>query len=199
MKLYYTPKSCSIASWIALEWVGADYEVEKAETKSEEYRKINPAGTVPALDIGDGKILTENTAILKYIADTHREKNLGADEGLIEEFKYNKLSSFLNGFHSAFGPYYVPERFTVATDETSIENVLKAAYISIDNAMKSLDNLLEGKDYLYNNKKTVLDAYAYVMVRWTDEFEKSWKDYPNVKRFVENLEKDEAVKTAYRV
>ena len=64
--------------------------------------------------------------------------------------------------------------------------------------MKSLDNLLEGKDYLYNNKRSVLDAYAYVMVRWTDEFEKSWKEYPNVKRFVENLENDEAVKIAYR-
>ena len=197
MIIYYTPKSCSIASIIALEWVNAEYEAIKANTKSEEYKKINPAGTVPALDIGEGKILTENTAILKYIADTHREKNLGADEGVVAEYEFNKLSSFLNGFHSAFGPYYVPERYTVATDDASIENVLKAAYNSIDNAMKSMDNLLEGEDYLYNNKKTVLDAYAYVMVRWTDDFEKSWRDYPNVKRFVENLEDDPAVKMAF--
>lgn len=197
MIIYYTPKSCSIASIIALEWVNAEYEAIEANTKSEDYKKINPAGTVPALDIVEGKILTENTAILKYIADTHREKNLGADEGVVAEYEFNKLSSFLNGFHSAFGPYYVPERYTVATDDVSIENVLKAAYISIDSAMKSLDNLLEGKDYLYNNKKTVLDAYAYVMVRWTDDFEKSWKDYPNVKRFVENLQDDPAVKMAF--
>ena len=197
MIIYYTPKICSIASIIALEWANAEYKAIKANTKSEEYKKINPAGTVPALDIGEGKILTENTAILKYIADTHREKNLGADEGVVAEYEFNKLSSFLNGFHSAFGPYYVPERYTVATDDVSIENVLKAAYISIDSAMKSLDNLLEGKDYLYNNKKTVLDAYAYVMVRWTDDFEKSWKDYPSVKRFVENLEDDPAVKIAF--
>ncbi len=197
MIIYYTPKSCSIASIIALEWANAEYKAIKANTKSEEYKKINPAGTVPALDIGEGKILTENTDILKYIADTHREKNLGADEGVVAEYEFNKLSSFLNGFHSAFGPYYVPERYTVATDDVSIENVLKAAYISIDSAMKSLDNLLEGKDYLYNNKKTVLDAYAYVMVRWTDDFEKAWKDYPNVKRFVENLNDDPAVKIAF--
>ena len=197
MKIYYTPKSCSIASIIALEWVNAEYEAIEANTKSEEYKKINPAGTVPALYIGEGKILTENTAILKYIADCHREKNLGADEGVVAEYEFNKLSSFLNGFHSAFGPYYVPERYTVATDDESIENVLKASFVSIDNAMKSLDNLLEGKDYLYNNKKTVLDAYAYVMVRWTDDFEKSWKDYPNVKRFVENLEDNPAVKMAF--
>ena len=197
MIIYYTPKSCSIASIIALEWANATYEAIEANTKSEEYKKINPAGTVPALDIGEGKILTENTAILKYIADTHREKNLGADEGVVAEYEFNKLSSFLNGFHSAFGPYYVPERYTVATDDASIGNVLKAAYNSIDNAMKSMDNLLEGEDYLYNNKKTVLDAYAYVMVRWTDDFEKSWKDYPNVKRFVENFHDDPAVKMAF--
>ena len=197
MTIYYTPKSCSIASIIALEWANAAYETIKANTKSEEYKKINPAGTVPALDIGEGKILTENTAILKYIADTHREKNLGADEGVVAEYEFNKLSSFLNGFHSAFGPYYVPERYTVATDDASIENVLKALFVSIDNVMKSLDKMLDGKNYLYNDKKSVLDAYAYVMVRWTDDFEKSWKDYPNVKRFVENLEDDPAVKFAF--
>lgn len=197
MKIYYTPKSCSIASIIALEWANAAYETIKANTKSEEYKKINPAGTVPALDIGEGKILTENTAILKYIADTHREKNLGADEGVVAEYEFNKLSSFLNGFHSAFDPYYVPERYTVATDDASIENVLKALFVSIDNVMKSLDKMLDGKNYLYNDKKSVLDAYAYVMVRWTDDFEKSWKDYPNVKRFVENLEDDPAVKFAF--
>ena len=197
MKIYYTPKRCSIASIIALEWANAAYETIKANTKSEEYKKINPAGTVPALDIGEGKILTENTAILKYIADTHREKNLGADEGVVAEYEFNKLSSFLNGFHSAFGPYYVPERYTVATDDASIENVLKALFVSIDNVMKSLDKMLDGKNYLYNDKKSVLDAYAYVMVRWTDDFEKSWKDYPNVKRFVENLEDDPAVKFAF--
>lgn len=197
MIIYYTPKSCSIASMIALEWANAEYEAIKANTKSEEYKKINPAGTVPALDIGEGKILTENTAILKYIADTHREKNLGADEGVVAEYEFNKLSSFLNGFHSAFGPYYVPERYTVSTDDASIENVLKALFVSIDNAMKSLDKMLDGKNYLYNDKKSVLDAYAYVMVRWTDDFEKSWKDYPNVKRFVENLHDDPAVKIAF--
>lgn len=197
MIIYYTPKSCSIASIIALEWVNAEYEAIEANTKSEDYKKINPAGTVPALDIGEGKILTENTAILKYIADTHREKNLGADEGVVAEYEFNKLSSFLNGFHSAFGPYYVPERYTVATDDASIENVLKASFVSIDNAMKSLDKMLDGKNYLYNDKKSVLDAYAYVMVRWTDDFEKSWKEYPNVKRFVENLEDDPAVKIAF--
>lgn len=197
MIIYYTPKSCSIASIIALEWANAEYETIKANTKSEEYKKINPAGTVSALEIGEGKILTENTAILKYIADTHREKNLGADEGVVAEYEFNKLSSFLNGFHSAFGPYYVPERYTVATDDASIENVLKASFVSIDNAMKSLDKMLDGKNYLYNDKKSVLDAYAYVMVRWTDDFEKSWKDYPNVKRFVENLHDDPAVKIAF--
>ena len=93
MIIYYTPKSCSIASIIALEWANAEYETIKANTKSEEYKKINPAGTVPALDIGEGKILTENTAILKYIADTHREKNLGADEGVVAEYEF--ITNFL--------------------------------------------------------------------------------------------------------
>ena len=50
MKLYYAPGTCAVACWIALEWAGADYEVEKVQLGTDEYRKINPLGAVPALD-----------------------------------------------------------------------------------------------------------------------------------------------------
>ncbi|TFV01801.1 glutathione S-transferase, partial [Bacillus stratosphericus] len=52
MKLYYAPGTCALACWIALEWAGADYEAVRADYASEEYKRINPLATVPALDIG---------------------------------------------------------------------------------------------------------------------------------------------------
>lgn len=47
MKLFYVPGTCALASWIALEWAGADYALELVDLHSEEYRKINPLDRVP--------------------------------------------------------------------------------------------------------------------------------------------------------
>jgi glutathione S-transferase len=52
MQLYYFPGACSLASHIALEWVGAPYETVKMDlpgTKSPEYLALNPNGAVPLL------------------------------------------------------------------------------------------------------------------------------------------------------
>ncbi|MGT2743585.1 glutathione S-transferase N-terminal domain-containing protein [Streptococcus plurextorum] len=56
--MYYAPGTCALACWIALEWAGADYEVEKVKLGSPEYLKVNPLGAVPALDVPDYRIIT---------------------------------------------------------------------------------------------------------------------------------------------
>src|SRR6516165_3654569 len=81
LKLYYSPGTSSMASHITLEEAGAVYEVQptlvdKGEQQSEAYLKINPRGKVPALQLEDGKILTENAAILSYVAKKFPEANL---------------------------------------------------------------------------------------------------------------------------
>lgn len=71
MKLYYAPGTCALSVWISLEWAGADYEVEQVKLGSDEYKKINPLGAVPALDTGNEKIKTQANAILQYVADLY--------------------------------------------------------------------------------------------------------------------------------
>ena len=71
--LYFSPGSCSMASHILLEECGAEYKTElvalaKGEQRTEEYRRINPEGKVPALAV-DCKVITQNVAILPYIAN----------------------------------------------------------------------------------------------------------------------------------
>ena len=75
MKLYSSPGACSTADHIVLQWTGGPFEVEvvtREQRQSPEYLAINPAGAVPALRDGD-YILTQNAAILGYIADTWPE------------------------------------------------------------------------------------------------------------------------------
>jgi len=89
LTLYYAPGVCSMASHIGLEESGAAYEVKpvalaKGEQKTDGYLKINPRGKVPALSV-DGKILTENTAILNFLGKRFPEKRLLPTELFDEE------------------------------------------------------------------------------------------------------------------
>ena len=79
MKLYTSPGACSLADHIALEWTGAPYEaqiVSRDERKQPWYKDLNPAGAVPVLTEGDW-VLTQNAAILNYIADKLPQAKLG--------------------------------------------------------------------------------------------------------------------------
>ena len=73
MKLYYSPGACSLSDHIVLEWIGKPYATQKVsreELKTAEFKQLNPAGAVPVLE-QDGWALTQNMAILNYLADMH--------------------------------------------------------------------------------------------------------------------------------
>jgi len=74
LKLFYAVGSCALASHIALEEAGAEYEAVRldfaaGDQRKPEYLKINPKGRVPAL-ITDRGILTETPAMLVYVAQS---------------------------------------------------------------------------------------------------------------------------------
>ena len=80
LKLYFAPGTCALASHIALAESGADYTVERIDFKtnqqqSPEYLAINPKGRIPAL-VTDRGVLTENCAILAWVAQAFPEANL---------------------------------------------------------------------------------------------------------------------------
>lgn len=195
MKLYYAPGTCALACWIALEWAGADYEPVRADYASEEYKRINPLGAVPALDIGGKRALTQAPAILKYIVGLHPEAGIGANEGLVNEFEMNETLSFLaSDLHPSFWPLFFPQRYTTDESEEALEKVKEAAFARIDRAMQHLDKLIAaGNGHVYQGKRSVADAYAFVMSRWTEYTPKSWKEYPNVAALMARMEQDPAV------
>lgn len=194
MKLYYAPGTCALACWIALEWAGADYQVEKVTLGSPEYLAVNPLGMVPALDVPDYRIVTQANAILQYIADLYPEGNLGADEGVNAQSEFNEIMAFLTGdFHPAFWPMFSPNRYTVSSDSKALESVVEAAYARIDRAMTFLDGLIGDTGHVYKDKRTVADAYAFVMARWSVKTPKPWTEYPNLAQFMKEMEKDPIV------
>lgn len=84
LALYYSSKSCAYAPHILLHDAGATFEARHidftaGEQNGPEFLAINPKGRVPALVTPDG-ILTENPAILLYIAQTHPQARLAPTE-----------------------------------------------------------------------------------------------------------------------
>lgn len=194
MKLYYAPGTCALACWISLEWANADYSVEKVNYASPEYKKINPLGLVPALDINKSRAMTQADAILQYIAESHPQSDLGSNEGIDNRFEFNETMAFLTGdFHPAFWPMFVPFRYTTSKKVEDQNAVREASYARIDLAMTHLNNLIGDTGHVYQDKRTVADAYAYVMALWSERAPKTWKDYPNLAKFMETMSQDEAV------
>ena len=189
MKLYYAPGTCALACWIALEWAGADFEPVKANPHAPEFQRINPLAQVPALDLGEPRARTQAGAILEWV-----DLGQGADADDRARFRFHETMSFLTGdFHPAFWPWFVPQRYTTDPSDAAKEAARAAAVPRIDRVMTYLDGLIGDTDHVFENRRTVADAYAYVMARWTVRLDKSWRDYPNVARFMTAMDADPSV------
>ena len=192
MKLYYTPGACSMADHIALEWIGKPYETErvsKDQRRSPDYLKINPAGAVPALQDGHW-VLTQNAAILNYLADTFPESGLGGDGSPKRRAEVNKWLSFANSdVHPAFHPLFGA---TAYLDDEGTEKTKQAAKAKLRSLFERADQQLAGKDWL-TGSRSIADPYLYVVSRWAKANGVDLAGLDNLDRFVKNIEADAAV------
>jgi maleylacetoacetate isomerase/maleylpyruvate isomerase len=61
---------------LALKGIAYDYvpiDLIKGEQREAGYKAVNPQGLTPALDLGDGQVLTQSLAILEWLEETHPE------------------------------------------------------------------------------------------------------------------------------
>ena len=168
LTLYFSPGACSTASHIGLEETGAPYEekptlLAKGEHKTDAYLKINPRGKVPALDV-DGKILTENTAILTYLARRFPEKKLMPADSFEETRCISTMAWFSNTVHPSYTHYLRPERFAEA--EVAHATVKETAKKTFMTNCGEIDVMLKGKDWIMGSQYTVADPYALVFYGW---------------------------------
>ena len=109
--------------------------------------------------------------------------------------KINPLMAFLTGdFHPAYWPMFSPQRYTTDKTPAAHDAVRAAAYPRIDRVMTFLDGLIGERGHVYRSKRTVADAYAYVMARWSVKTPKPYTQYPHLAAFMTRMGEDEAVK-----
>ncbi|NPU14851.1 glutathione S-transferase [Bradyrhizobium sp. 83012] len=165
MDLYFSPLACSLATRIALYDAGAEANYLEVDPKTKnvlndgaDFRAVNPLGLVPTLRTDDGELLTENAAILQYVADRFPAAKLGTGPGMDRSRLHQWLCFIGTELHKGL---FIPILDKTAPDEMKT-HVLKKNLSRLDH----LENHLQGRDYLLDHF-TVADAYLVTVINWT--------------------------------
>jgi glutathione S-transferase len=193
MKLYTSPGACSMTDHIVLEWIGQPYSaqiVSREQRATPEFRKLNPAGAVPVFE-DDDWVLTQNTAILNYLADTFPEAKLGGDGTPKGRAEVNRWLGFLNAdMHPAFKPLFGSTAYL--GDEAAIERTKDAARKQLRGLFERCDAQLGKHDWLAGTR-SIADPYLFVMLRWAKGNKIDLSGLENLKKFEQRMRADAGV------
>ena len=159
MKLYYSPGACSLADHIALHEAGMAFEHERVDLKTKQtehgadYKAINPKGYVPALTLDSGETLTENIAVLDWIADQSATLRPSGPLGRTRQLE--ALGYVSTEIHKAFAPL-----FRGGSDEQ-----IDAARGAVAAKLEMIAGQFRG-DWLLGDQPSVADFYLFVMLLW---------------------------------
>lgn len=170
MKLFYAPGSCSLASHIALEEAGADYEAVKvdmrqSEQRTPEYLAINPKGRVPALVTGQG-VLTETPAILGYVAQAHPQAGLLPTDpwDLAQAQAFN--SYLASTVHVAHAHRMRGSRW--ADEESSFEDMRRKVPRTMAECFGLIETELLTGPWVLGERFSVCDGYLFTLAGWLE-------------------------------
>jgi len=166
--------------------------------RSYAYLAINPSGQVPAVLLDDGRVLTEAAAILPYLAETAPEAELGGAEGPFGRYQLANLLSYLTReVHVAFKPFFQPQRFL--TDEARHEALGEQAFVTLRPMLARLEGMIQGRRFILAARRSVVDPYLYVLLRWVDNAPYGITPFPALARYRQAMEEDAGVRHALRV
>ena len=191
LTLFTSPRACSGACHIALEESGLDYDIELVKIRegrhlTEEYRRINPWGKIPALRIDD-EVLTEAQAILSYIGDSSAN-NLLPQKGALARARAHEWMNFLSAtVHIAFRPLFKPQY--LIGDESLYPKLRDVGIPNLKNTLLEVDRRLENRDWALGDSYSVVDPYLLVFWIWSqrDDVVPHVADMPNWRAHAERM------------
>ena len=193
MKLYYFAGACSLSPHIALLEAGLPFTLVKVDKVKKtaggvDYLSINSKGSVPALQLDDGRVLTEGPAIVQYIADLAPGSHLAPRAGTFERYQLMELLNFITSeLHKGFSPLFNPK---ISADWKA------SALGNLDKKLEWLAAFLAGKSYLMGDTFTVADAYLFTVLGWTKHLQIDLGRWPVLVAYVARVAERPNVKKA---
>lgn len=196
MKLYFTPGTCALADHIVLTWIGKPFEAQKVPREERQkpwFLKLNPAAQVPVYE-EDGWVLTQNGAILNYLADKFPESKLGGDGSPKSRAEINRWLAFVNSdVHPAFKPLFGAANYL--EEPGLIEKAKENARQNLRKLFERVDAQLAGRDFVVGTR-SIVDPYLFVTLRWAQKQNVNLTGLDNLARFMRVMNEDPGVKKA---
>jgi len=185
MKLYYFSGACSLASNISLREAGLAFELVKVDRRTKktadglDFNEVNPKGYVPALRLDNGEVLTENVAVLQYIADRNPAAQLAPAAGSLERYRLMEWLGFINSeVHKNFSPLF---------RDDAHEEVKQYARRALGVRLDYLDRSIGNRTFLTGEPFTVADAYLFTVLGWGRYVNVDLGQWPQLQRYVERV------------
>lgn len=197
MDVYYSPLACSIATRITVYEAGAEEKVRltrvntKAQTTEDgaDYKTVNPKGLVPAVRTVEGDVLTENAAVLQYLADAFPEAGLAPDAASPDRYRLQQWLSFVGTeLHKAV---FQPLLATGSNDGAKA-----FARAGADAKFDYLNDHLTGRDYLLGERFSIADAYLAAVLNWAQFVKVDLSPWPAIVAYRDRLAARPAVARA---
>lgn len=173
-KLFFSPGAVSMATHMALEELGAPYQLEpvsipEGQQNSPRYRRVHPLGRLPALEIAEGVVLTETPALLTYLADRAPELELLPRE-LLQRARANEWMSLLaSAVHVTFISFFRPDRYTADAQAMAALKVDgKQRFFEL---LRYVESRLPPAGFVLGERYSLCDAYLSVFFLWARRFE----------------------------
>jgi glutathione S-transferase len=173
LTLYYAAHTCSLATHIVLEEVGADYTTGRidfgaAQQRSPEYLKINPKARVPALATDRG-ILTETPAMLAFVAQSFPASDLALMDDPFAFAQVQSFNSYLcSHLHVAHAHRMRGYRWVDADDAHSIAAMQRKVPHSVGESFALIEREMLKGPWVMGERYTICDPYLFTIAQWLE-------------------------------
>ncbi len=203
MKLYFSPGACSLAPHIVMLELGLKHELVKVDLRAKTYNggdywKINPKGSVPAIGLDSGEVLTEAAVLLQYLSDLKPDAGLFPKAGGLERVRAQVWLHYVSTeIHKAFGMLFAADRL-VKNPEGNQE--LKAsASEALRGKFAHLAGHLSEHAYLLGENFSIADAYLFTCLRWAGTKGIDLAQFPALKKYFERVQSRPQVRAALEI
>ena len=183
LTLYYAPGTCALASYLALEYAGAPYQIirvdfSQQQQRSPEYLQLNPKGRVPALMTGRG-VLTETPALLQFISQTFPEAKLAPIDDSFLLARCNEFNSYLcSTVHVAHAHRVRGYRW--ADDVQAIDAMKAKAPQVMGDCFELIEQGMLQGPWVLGERFSVCDMYLFTLSQWLEGDGVDMQRFPKV-------------------
>ena len=196
--LYISPGACSLGAIVTLKALDIPHRLVRVTLRQKDspIYGINPLGRVPTLQLNNGDIITENAAILPYLADSKPEAKLFSPVGSLHRARIQEWLGFANSdLHPAFRPVTRPELFVESHDAQ--QEVRKKGRERLNLLLSHVEKRLVTDQWLVDGRFTIADAYVGVFLGWLSRADIQAEDnYPAIHAYHQRYLNHPAVQAA---